>query len=141
MTLKTLFALGAATLALAATPALAGEAGTAAQAHLDAIVKGDVAAITAVYGEDATLHWVGGPLDGTYKGAGLTDVWTKFTTAQGPLTSKVLSVTEQANPAGGTVTTDVIFQGKAAVPVHYVMVFRGGALVDEIWQVAPGLAK
>ena len=32
------------------------------------------------------LHWIGGPLDGTYTGAAnISGVWEKFTKAQGPL--------------------------------------------------------
>ncbi|WP_237480743.1 hypothetical protein [Lichenibacterium dinghuense] len=62
-------ALLPAALAALATPALAGPAAEMAQAHIAAIAKGDVAAITASTAPNAALHWVGGPLDGTYAGA------------------------------------------------------------------------
>ena len=51
------------------------------------IAKGDVTAIMADYAADPVLHWIGGPLAGEYKGAdAIKGVWTKFTTAQAPLT-------------------------------------------------------
>ena len=65
-----------------ANPAMAGPAPDMAQAHIAAITKGDVAAITASTAPNAALHWVGGPLDGTYAGADMQKgIWTKFTTA------------------------------------------------------------
>lgn len=125
-------------LALAVTPALAGAGEDMAKARIAAIAKGDVAAITAAYAPQAALHWIGGPLDGTYAApAKLKEVWTKFTTAQGAQKATVAAVAEAANPKGSTVTADVVFAGKNAVKVRYVMVYRDGKLVDEIWQVNP----
>lgn len=129
-------------LALSFLPgaALAGPAADKAQAHIDAIAKGDVAAITAPYDNASTLQWVGGPLDGAYTGPGkIKDVWAKFTKAQGPLKASVTNVMESANPKGATVISNVTFQGQSPIKVRYVMTFREGRLVNEVWQIDPNL--
>ncbi|WP_108610862.1 nuclear transport factor 2 family protein [Aminobacter sp. MSH1] len=118
--------------------AFAGPALDMAKARIDAIAKGDVAAVTAEYTPDAALSWVGGPLDGSYStGEMISEVWTKFSNAQGPQTATVGDVWEAANPKGATVVANVVFAGKSKVPVLYVMTYRDGKLVDEIWQVNP----
>ncbi|WP_261405084.1 hypothetical protein [Chenggangzhangella methanolivorans] len=73
----------AATALLLATPAFAGPAEEMSKSRIDAIAKGDVMTVQSAYADGATLHWVGGPLDGVYTGADkLKTVWTKFSTAQ-----------------------------------------------------------
>jgi ketosteroid isomerase-like protein len=114
----------------------------AARAHIEAIAAGNVDAITASYGPDAVLEWVGGPLDGRYAAADtIKTTWTKFTKANGPLKAEITHLQEAANPKGATVTADVVFQGKTAIPVRYVLTYRSGKLVDEIWQIDPKLAS
>ena len=130
-----------ATMLLLAGTVQAGEAGDLAQAHIDAIAAGDVEAITSVYAEGATLNWVGGPLDGMYEGDGLAEVWGKFTTAQTGLTATVSDLTESTNDKGSTVVANVVFANANTIPVRYVMTFRGGELVNEIWQIDPSLAQ
>lgn len=125
---------------LMAGAALAGPAADKAQAHIDAIAKGDVAAITAHYDNASTLQWVGGPLDGAYTGPEkIKDVWAKFTKGQGPLEASVGNVMESANPKGSTVISNVIFQGQSPIKVRYVMTFREDKLVNEVWQIDPNL--
>ena len=138
--MKTLLAT-AAMAVITATAAHAGPAADMAQARIASIAKGDTAAVAGAYGDGATLHWVGGPLDGTYKGSEIKAVWEKFAKAQPNLTANVMGVSEAMNPKGATVTANVVFAGKDKIPVRYVMLFRDGKLVDEIWQVDPALAK
>ena len=137
--MKTLhLALVPAALIGLAVPALAGPAADMAQAHIAAIAKGDVAAITAGTAPNAALHWVGGPLDGTYAGVDAQKgVWAKFTAAQGEQKAAVSDLAEAANPKGATVTANVVFAGKNNVKVRYVMLYTDGKLSDEIWQVDP----
>lgn len=134
----------AATLALVAasgSAALAGPAEDLARSRINAIAGGDLAAVTSAYGLAATLHWVGGPLDGTYgQPDKIKEVWSKFFAAQGAQKAKVAAATEAANPKGGTVTVDATFAGKNTVKVRYVLLYRDGKLVDEIWQVNPAAA-
>ena len=55
----------------------------------ETIAKGDVAAIMADYAAEPTLHWIGGPLAGEYKGTdAIKGVWTKFTGMMAPLSVK-----------------------------------------------------
>lgn len=132
--------LAAAFLLVAASgsAALAGPAEDLARSRINAIAGGDLAAVTSAYGPTATLHWVGGPLDGTYSQPGkIKEVWSKFFTAQGAQKATVAAATEAANPKGGTVTVDATFAGKNTVKVRYVLLYRDGKLVDEIWQVNP----
>ncbi|PLX39114.1 MAG: hypothetical protein C0606_00790 [Hyphomicrobiales bacterium] len=122
--------------------AFAGVGSDMAQAHFEAIGAGDVAAISSAYTDASVFQWVGGPLDGEYRGKdAIAGVWQKFTKAQGPIEVTVGEVVENANPKGVTVTADVTFKGKATVPVRYVLTYRGDALVSEIWQIDPNLGK
>jgi len=136
--------LSATTLALLAFSglALAGPATDSAQNRFNSIATGDINSILTQYQDSATLHWLGGPLDGTYSGRdSLSTVWSKFSKAQGQMKVEVKNLVEHANPKGSTVTADVFFAGKKTVPVHYVLSYREGKLVNEIWQVSPSLAK
>ena len=122
-----------------AAPAIAASPADLANQHIAAVAAGDVTKILAAYSPDSILNWVGGPLDGTYIGpAQLSSTWSKFS-KQAPLTFQISRLAQNANPAGATVTADVIFQGKKTIKVHYVLLYRAGALVDEIWQIDPKL--
>lgn len=124
---------------LASLTAMAG-AKEDAITHFQAVAAGDVAAITAPYGEQAVLQWVGGPLDGVYQGpAAIRGVWEKFTKANGALPLEVDSIEVSANPKGATVTANVVFKGKKTIKVRYLLTFRDGQLVSETWQIDPNL--
>ena len=128
-------------LLLVAGAALAGPAGDNAQAHFRAIAGGQVETLLNHYADNAALEWVGGPLDGHYAGkTALGEVWGKFAKAQGELTFKVSNVQESANPKGATVTANVVFGGKNDIKVRYVLVYRDGKIVGEVWQIDPNLA-
>lgn len=138
--MKTLFA-AIAILSAEASTALAGPAGDMAKAHIEALAKGDSAAVTAAYASSATLHWVGGPLDGTYTDPEIAATWAKFAKAQTGLKATVVEMRESMNSKGATVVADVVFANDNKIPVRYVMMFQDGALTDEIWQIDPALAK
>ena len=126
----------AALLLASSTLTLAGPTDDA-QVHFKAIGAGEVDKIMATYGDGATLHWVGGPLNGMYSGADkIKEAWGKFT-KNGPLEVAISKVEEGANPAGSTVTANVVFKGKAEIKVRYVLVYRDGKVVNEIWQIDP----
>ena len=123
-----------------ATSALAAPADDAT-AHFNAIAAGDVGAIMQQYGPQPILEWVGGPLDGTYIGIDkVRETWSKFTKGSPNLKVSVDKVEESANPKGTTVTANVVFQGQNAIKVRYVLTFRDGKIIDEIWQIDPKLA-
>jgi len=51
-----------------------------AMSHWNNIAIENVTAIMGEYASNATLHWVGGPLTGTYSGVSqISSTWTKFT--------------------------------------------------------------
>lgn len=117
-------------------------AGTAddARSHFQAIGAGNVDQIMQQYADNAHLEWVGGPLNGAYSGhEKIKEVWTKFAKAAAPLKVEVGKVEESANPAGSTVTANVKFDGKSTIKVRYVLTYRNGKLVNEIWQIDPKL--
>jgi len=133
-----LFAAAAA-LSLLSVTAFAGPKDEA-NSHFQAIAAGNVSEIVADYAGDAVFEWVGGPLNGTYKGhEAIQGVWGKFAKANAPLTVKVEQLAESANPSGATVTANVIFTGKSTIKVRYVLTYRDGKLVNEIWQIDPKL--
>lgn len=124
----------------ATAPAFAGPAADEANLHFKAIAAGDVDQLMRDYGPDATLQWVGGPLDGVYHGdAKLHELWTKFAASQGKLEHRVSNMQESANPKGATVTANVEFKGKAPIKVRYVLTYREGKIVNEVWQIDPAL--
>lgn len=111
-----------------------------ASAHFKAIGAGNVDQIMQAYADNATFQWVGGPLDGAYAGADkIKEVWTKFS-KNGPFEVTTAKIEESANDKGATVTANVEFKGKATIKVRYVLVYRGGKLVNETWQIDPKLA-
>ena len=131
----------AAIVGLIATPAFAMMNAPDAQMHFKAIASGNVSSIMSQYAPDATLLWIGGPLNGSYKGSkAIQSVWDKFSHAAGKMTEKVSDIVVGTNPKGMTVTANVKFIGKKAILVRYVLAYRNGKIVDEIWQIAPDLA-
>lgn len=111
--------------------------------RIAAIAAGDVGSLTAAYGSQATLQWIGGPLDGVYgDAAAINTVWSKFAKAQGldgehKLETRIVNLSEAGNPQGSTVAADMVLTGAKPLKVHYVTVWRNSKLVDEIWQIDP----
>jgi ketosteroid isomerase-like protein len=129
----------AAALIVISPSALAGPADDA-KSHFQAVAAGDLDKIMTGYGDDAVFQWVGGALDGAYKGVdAIRGVWTKFTKANAPLEATVDKLEESANPAGSTVTANVTYSGKNTIKVRYVLTYRADQLVNEVWQIDPKL--
>ncbi|MBI3562365.1 MAG: nuclear transport factor 2 family protein [Gammaproteobacteria bacterium] len=132
-------ALVASALSLLSVTAFA-TASDDANSHFKAIASGQMQGIMAGYSTDAELQWVGGPLDGSYKGMeSIQDVWAKFTKSNSVLQVSVDKLAESANPKGATVTANVTFTGKNTIKVRYVLTYREGKLVNEVWQIDPKL--
>lgn len=128
-------------LLLVTGAALAGPASDNAQTHFRAIAGGQIEVLLSQYADNAVLEWVGGPLDGRYTGkTALGEVWGKFAKAQGELSFKVANVQESVNSKGATVTANVVFSGKIDIKIRYVLTYRDGKIVGEVWQVDPNLA-
>lgn len=115
---------------------------TDAFAHFEAVASGNVERIMQDYAADAVLQWVGGPLDGVHyaeRGA-IRAVWQRFAASQGgPLKVTVSNTEASENFQGATVTANVEFRGNALIKVRYVLVYRQGKVVSEIWQNDPTL--
>ncbi|SHL96522.1 nuclear transport factor 2 family protein [Rhizobacter sp. OV335] len=112
----------------------------AAEAHLKAVAAGNVDALMQAYGDDPWMDWVGGPLDGRYRGAdALRQLWTKFAAANDnqPRTLQRTVITQNANPKGVTLTAVAEYAGKTTVRVRHVLVYRDTKLVSEVWQIDP----
>lgn len=139
MSVRTLWALALFVIAGAVQAAPLADA----RAHFAAVAKGDVASTMSQYAQGAVLQWVGGPLNGAYSGpVAIREVWTKFTAANTPAKFEVRRLHADANPDGATVTANVVFHhGKRAIKVRYVLTYRAGKLVNEVWQIAPRLKR
>ena len=112
-----------------------------AQNHLKEIAAGQVDQIMQGYADGAHFEWIGGPLNGTYVGTDkIREVWTKFAKGNAPLDLSVRKLEDSINPDGETVTANVEFKGKQTIKVRYVMTYRGGKLVNEVWQIDPKLS-
>ena len=135
-------------LALALLPwcggqALAGPLDEAkAKAHLDAVAAGDLEALMRDYADDAYMEWVGGPLDGRYRGkAEIRAVWQKFIAANAgkPRPAHFGKLTAFANPRGATLEAKADYGGAVPVKVWHALTYRDGDLTTEVWQIAPAL--
>jgi len=113
-----------------------------AQAHLLAVAAGDVDAILRGYAEDAYLDWVGGPLDGRYRGkAAIREAWQKFAALNNgqPRPARLGPLVRHANPTGASFAVGAEYGGKTPVKVWHVLVYRDGELTTEVWQISPAL--
>lgn len=101
----------------------------------ETIAKGDVAAIMADYADEPTLHWIGGPLAGEYKGTdAIRGVWTKFTGMMAPLSVKT---TGEHAMGADTLMAETAFTNKAGktIMVELTEKAEGGKIKEETWKV------
>jgi len=112
----------------------------AAEAHLKAIAAGNVDAVMSAYGDEPYMDWIGGTLDGRYRGSdAMRELWKKFA-ANNDNQARTLqrsTITQSGNPKGVTLTVNAEYVGKTTVRVHQVLVYRDMKLVSEIWQIDP----
>lgn len=128
---------------LATTAAVAGPLEEKkADARLKAVAAGDVEALMQDYAEDAHMDWIGGPLDGRYRGkAAIREVWKKWAALNDgkPRQARFGKLSQFANPKGVSLETSAEYSGKISVKVWHVFVYREGELATELWQIAPTL--
>jgi len=113
-----------------------------AKAHLEAVAAGDLEVLMRDYADDVYMDWVGGPLDGRYRGkAEIRAVWQKFIAANAgkPRTATFSKLDAYANPKGATVHANAEYSGTPGVKVWHALTYRDGELTTEIWQIAPAL--
>lgn len=112
----------------------------AAEAHLNAVAAGDIDALMAGYADDPWMDWVGGNLDGRYRGKeAIRGLWQKFiANNEGrPRTLVRTTIAQNANPKGVTLTATAEYAGKTTVRVRHVLVYRDTKLTTEVWQIDP----
>ena len=113
-----------------------------AKAHLEAVAAGDLEALMRDYADDAYMEWVGGPLDGRYRGkAEIRAVWQKFIAVNDgkPRPATFGKLKAFANPHGTSVEAGVGYGGKLPMKVWHALTYRDGDLTTEVWQIAPAL--
>ncbi len=113
-----------------------------AEAHLKAVAAADVEALMGNYAEDAYMDWVGGGLEGRYRGkAAIREVWNKWSALNDgkPRQARVGKLSQYANPKGVAVAAEAEYIGKATARAWHVLVYREGEITTEIWQVAPAI--
>lgn len=113
-----------------------------AQAHLNAVAAGDLDALMRDYEEDAYMDWVGGALDGRYRGkAAIKTVWQKFIAANDgkPRPARFSKLGAYANAKGTTVEAKAEYGGKTPLKAWHALTYRDGKLATEIWQIAPAI--
>lgn len=135
-TLKSALMAASALVFLGTPPAQASADAVRAEAYFNAISGGNAETIASFYADDAEFHWIGGPLDGKYKGkTKIKGVWEKFSQAAGKIDHEVLELSESANGKTSTVTARVMFKADSEVPVKFIMVYKDGKIASEVWQV------
>lgn len=113
-----------------------------AKAHLDAVAAGDLEGLMRDYADDAYLDWVGGPLEGRYRGkAQIRAVWEKWIGANKgqPRPVERSALTAFSNQTGASIEARAAYEGALPVKVWHVLTYRDGELDTEIWQIAPAL--
>lgn len=113
-----------------------------AQAHLNAVAAGDLDALMRDYEDDAYMDWIGGALDGRYRGkAAINAVWQKFIAANAgmPRPVKFSKLNAYAHPKGTTVEAKAEYGGTTPLKVWHALTYRDGNLATEIWQIAPAI--
>lgn len=113
-----------------------------ARAHLNAVAAGNLEALMQDYPDDAYLDWVGGPLDGRYRGKeAIRALWRKFIAANAgqPRPARFGKLEAYANPQGASLECEAEYGGAKPVKVWHVLVYRDGALATELWQIAPAI--
>jgi hypothetical protein len=113
-----------------------------AKAHLDAVAAGNLPVLMQDYAKDAYMEWVGGPLDGRYRGKkAIEAVWKKFIAANGGAPREVKMSTPEAYTAsnGASIEAEAEYGGKSPVKVWHVLTYREGRLTTELWQVSPSI--
>lgn len=113
-----------------------------ADTHLKAIAAGNIEALMADYADDAYVDWIGGNLDGRYRGkAEIREMWKKFVAANDgqPRPARVGRLVAYANPKGVSLHVKAEYTGKTPSKVWHVLVYRDGTLGTEIWQIAPAI--
>lgn len=111
-----------------------------AKVHLAAVAAGDLDALMRDYEDDSSIEWVGGPLDGRYRGkAEIRELWRKFIAAnQGKPRAATSGEFEiHSNAKGASIETTVEYGGIAPVRVWHVLTYRDGSLIAELWQILP----
>ncbi len=111
-----------------------------ADAHMKAIAAGNLEGVMADYADDAYLDWVGGPLDGRYRGrTEILQLWKKFFAANDgqPRPARSGKLSAYANAKGVSMEVEAEYAGKTPVKAWQVLVYRDGVLMTEIWQIAP----
>jgi ketosteroid isomerase-like protein len=113
-----------------------------AKAHLQAVAAGDMDALMRDYPADAYMDWVGGPLEGRYRGKeAIGEVWKKFIASNHgkPRPAKLGKLESHGNPKGNSFAVSAEYGGEKPVKVWHVLVYRDGELTTEIWQIAPAI--
>jgi hypothetical protein len=113
-----------------------------ARAHLDAVAAGDLEALMRDYSDDAYMEWVGGPLDGRYRGkAAIRSVWEKFiaVNAGKPRPASFGKLSSFAHPKGTSLQSKAEYGGALPLKVWHVLTYREGDLTTEVWQITPAL--
>ena len=113
-----------------------------AKAHLQAVAAGDMDALMRDYPADAYMDWVGGPLEGRYRGKeAIGEVWKKFIASNHgkPRPAKLGKLESYGNPKGTAFAVAAEYGGEKPVNVWHVLVYRDGELTTEIWQIAPAI--
>jgi hypothetical protein len=122
-----------------------------AMSHWNDIAIENATAIASQYGTDSVLHWVGGPLTGTYQGQGqIQQVWAKFSKLyEAVFWYAVQPPTVSPSQSGTTVTAALQFVVSPTTdPIHtyilnvteqlsYQQAGGGYQLGNEVWKVSP----
>jgi hypothetical protein len=113
-----------------------------AMAHWQAVAAGNLDVLMRDYADDVYMDWVGGPLDGRYRGkAAIGEVWKKFIASNGGKSrpAKFGKIEAYSNPAGTSLEVSAEYGGEKPVKVRHVLTYRDGVLTTEIWQISPNL--
>lgn len=105
--------------------------------HWTAVANRNVQKLGNEYASDAVIAWVGGPLNGTYKGQkSIDNLWSKFANATSPMRFQVKQVSYDVSANRPAVNEDVVLSaGSKSIRVDSTLVYSNNKIVAEVWKV------
>ncbi len=107
--------------------------------HWSAVANGNANKLDNQYANNAVVVWIGGKLNGTYKGQkAIDDLWSRFVNASAPMQFQVRHIWYDVSDGHPTVSEDVVLKGVGGNgnPIHVTstLVYKNGKIVGEVWQ-------
>ncbi|WP_324734962.1 pyrolysin [Thermococcus sp. SY098] len=113
--------------------------------HWQALENNNLTALIQQNNDASTLYWVGGPLNGTYKGIeNAKATWSRFLGGNNVTKVDVYNITLAKSEEGMTGIRAVVIvstkEGKR-IPLRYEIYFKDDSIIEEWWIIDPSVLE